>query len=144
VRLSDQRADRDRARDRAPSPWAGRALPPLLLAFGLVQIVLGLALWLTPGTFFEEVGPYGVRNDHYMGDLATFYLALGAGSLMAVVRSAWRVPVLAVALVQYALHSVNHLIDVGDADPGWLGPANLIALAATTALLGWMLRVAMR
>jgi hypothetical protein len=146
VRLSDQPADRDRAREghRVPSPWAARSLPPLLLVFGAVQIVLGLALWLVPGTFFEEIGPYGVRNDHYMGDLATFYLALGAGSLVAVVRGAWRVPVLAIAFVQYALHSLNHLIDVGEADPGWLGPANLISLAATTALLGWMLRVAWR
>jgi hypothetical protein len=136
--------DRDGERGRSVSPWAARALPPLLVVFGVIQIVLGLGLWLAPGTFFEEVGPYGVRNDHYMGDLATFYLALGAASLVAVVRSSWRVAVLAVALVQYALHSINHLIDVGDADPGWLGPANLVALAAATALLGWMLKVAMR
>jgi hypothetical protein len=116
----------------------------LLLGFGVVQVALGLALWLAPGTFFEEIGPYGVRNDHYMGDLATLYLALGAAALVAVVRPRWRVPVLVIALFQYVLHSVNHLIDVGDADPGWLGPANLISLAATAVLLGWMLRVAMR
>jgi hypothetical protein len=144
VRLSDQPADRGRERDRAPSPWAARALPPILLVFAVVQLLLGLALWITPGTFFEEVGPYGTRNDHYMGDLATFYLALGAASLVAVVRGSWRVPVLAIALLQYVLHTLNHLIDIGEADPGWLGPANLIALAATTALLGWMLRVAWR
>jgi hypothetical protein len=75
-----------------------------------------------------------------MADLATFYLALGAGALVAVFRSSWRVPVLAVALLQYVLHSINHLIDIGEADPTWLGPANLIALAATAALLGWMIR----
>ena len=146
MRLSDQPADRNRAGepDTAPSPWPHRALPVLLLVFGLVQIVLGLFLWLAPGTFFEEIGPYGVRNDHYMGDLATFYLALGAAALVAVVRARWRVPVLVVAFAQYVLHSVNHLIDIGDADPGWLGPANLIAVAATALLLGWMLRVAMR
>jgi hypothetical protein len=146
VRLSDQRARSDRAggQDQAVSPWPKRGLPMLLLVFGLVQIVLGLFLWLAPETFFEEVGPYGVRNDHYMADLATFYLALGAGALVAVVRTSWRIPVLAVALVQYVLHSLNHLIDIGEADPGWLGPANLIAVAATALLLGWMLRVAMR
>jgi hypothetical protein len=116
----------------------------LLLVFGAVQIALGLALWLAPGEFYEEVGPYGPRNDHYMADLATFYLALGAGALVAVVRARWRAPVLAVAFVQYVLHSLNHLIDIGEADPGWLGPANLISLAATALLLGWMLRVAMR
>ena len=50
----------------------------LLAVFGAGQLVLGLLLWLTPGFFFDEIGPYGVRNDHYMGDLATWYLALGA------------------------------------------------------------------
>jgi UPF0716 family protein affecting phage T7 exclusion len=54
-------------------------------------------------------------------------------------RERWRVPVLALALIQYALHSLNHLIDIGDSDPSWLGPANFVSLVLTTALLGWML-----
>ena len=61
-----------------------------------------------------------------MADLATFYLALGAVALVAVRRASWRVPVLALALVQYALHSLNHLIDIGESDPSWLGPANFV------------------
>jgi hypothetical protein len=111
----------------------------LLAVFGAGQLVLGLLLWITPGFFFDEIGPYGVRNDHYMGDLATWYLALGAVSLMSLRRVSWRVPVLALAFVQYALHSVNHLIDVGDAHPEWLGPANLVSLTLTALLLAWML-----
>jgi len=51
----------------------------------------------------------------------------------------WRVPVLTLALIQYSLHSLNHLIDIGDAHPGWLGPANFVSLVLTTVLLGWML-----
>ena len=112
----------------------------LLIVFALTQLVLGLLLWLAPGFFFEEIGPYGSRNDHYMGDLATFYLALGAVALVASRRRSWRVPVLAFALLHYALHSVNHLIDVGESDPSWLGPANLAALVLGVLLLGWMLR----
>jgi hypothetical protein len=112
----------------------------LLAVFAVAQLVLGLLLWLTPGFFFDEIGPYGVRNDHYMGDLATWYLALGAVALVAVRRPAWRLPVLVLAFVQYALHSVNHLIDVGEADPEWLGPANLVSLVLTCVLLGWMVR----
>jgi hypothetical protein len=110
----------------------------LLAVFAVAQLVLGALLWLAPGFFFDEIGPYGVRNDHYMGDLATWYLALGALALVAVRRASWRLPVLALALVQYALHSVNHLIDVGDAHPSWLGPANLVSLVLTCVLLGWM------
>lgn len=112
----------------------------LLAAFGVAQLVLGLLLWATPGFFHEEIGPYGVRNDHYMGDLAGWYLALGAAVLVAVRRPGWRVPVLAFAFLQYALHSANHLIDVGEAEPAWLGPANVVSLVLTSVLLGWMLR----
>ena len=114
-------------------------MKPLLVLFGAGQVVLGLLLWITPGFFFDEIGPYGVRNDHYLGDLATWYLALGAVTLVAVRRVSWRVPVLALAFVQYALHSFNHLIDVDHAHPKWLGPANLISLVLTTLLLAWML-----
>jgi hypothetical protein len=112
----------------------------ILIAFALGQLLLGLLLWLAPGFFFDEIGPYPPRNDHYMADLATFYLALGAVALVAVRRPSWRVPVLAFALVHYALHSLNHLIDIGEADPSWLGPANFASLLLTTLLLGWMLR----
>jgi hypothetical protein len=116
----------------------------LLIAFAAVQIVIGLLLWLTPGFFFDQIGPYGTRNDHYMGDTATWYLASGAALLVAAGRAAWRVPVLCLVAVQYALHSLNHLLDVSEADPSWLGPANLVSLALATVLLGWMLREAAR
>ena len=112
----------------------------LLIVFAIAQLALGLTLWLAPGFFYDEIGPYGPRNDHYMADLATFYLALGAAALVAVRRASWRVPVLALALIQYALHSLNHLIDIGESDPSWLGPANFASLLLTTLLLGWMLR----
>ena len=113
----------------------------LLAVFGAAQVVLGLLLWITPGFFFDEIGPYGVRNDHYMGDLATWYLALGAATFVALRHTSWRLPVLGLAFIQYALHSVNHLIDVGDAHPEWLGPANLVSLTLTAVLLAWMLNV---
>jgi hypothetical protein len=112
----------------------------LLTVFAAVQVLIGAGLWLTPGFFYEEIGPYGARNDHYMADLATWYLALGAAALVAVRRTGWRVPVLALAFIQYALHTVNHLIDVSEADPGWRGPANFVSLLLATLLLGWMLR----
>jgi hypothetical protein len=112
----------------------------LLIAFALGQLLLGVLLWVTPGFFYDEIGPFGARNDHYMGDVATFYLALGAVALIAVRRVSWRVPVLALALVQYALHSLNHLIDIGESDPGWIGPADFASLTLTAALLVWMLQ----
>ena len=112
----------------------------LLIAFALGQLLLGLLLWLTPGFFYDEIGPYPPRNDHYMADLAAFYLALGAVLLVAVRRRSWRLPLLVLALGNYALHSLNHLIDIGESDPSWLGPANFASLLLTALLLGWMVR----
>ena len=112
----------------------------LLIVFAATQVVLGLLLWLTPDFFHDEIGPYGPRNEHYMADLATFYLALGIVGFVAVRRVSWRVPILAFAVTAYTLHSLNHVLDVGDADPSWLGPANLVSIALSTLLLAWMLR----
>jgi hypothetical protein len=112
----------------------------LLIVFVVTQLVTGLLLWITPGFFYDEIGPFGPRNDHYMGDLATFYLALGAVGLISLRQVSWRVPVLAFAVIAYALHSLNHLIDVSEADPSWAGPADLILISLSTLLLAWMLR----
>jgi hypothetical protein len=64
----------------------------LLIVFAAGQLVLGALLWLTPGFFHDEIGPYGPRNDHYMGDLATWYLALGGVALVAVGRASCASP----------------------------------------------------
>jgi hypothetical protein len=112
----------------------------LLIAFAVFQLAIGVLLWLTPGFFFDEIGPYGTRNDHYMADVATWYLASGVAVLVAVRRPAWQVPLLFLVAVQYALHSLNHLLDIGETDPGWLGPANFVSLLLATVLLAWMLR----
>ena len=123
---------------------AAGALPALLLVFGAVQLLLGILMAAAPGTFFEEIGPYPPQNDHYIRDVSTFYLALGTVAILAARRPSWRVPVLAFALIQYLLHAVNHVLDVGDAETEALGPVNLVSLALTAALLGWMLAAALR
>jgi len=115
-----------------------------LLALGAGQLALGAWQILSPGTFYDVVAGFGARNDHDLRDVATFYLALGVAMLVATRRRSWRVPVLALAAVQYGLHAVNHLVDVGDADPGWVGPADLVSLALVGAVLAWLLRAAWR
>jgi hypothetical protein len=116
----------------------------LLFVFAVIQLVTGALLWLAPGFFYDQIGPFGPRNDHYMADVATFYLALGATMLVAVRRPSWRVPVLAFALIQYALHALNHLIDMGGSDPSWIGPADFASLTLGAVLLAWMLRTEQR
>jgi hypothetical protein len=45
------------------------------------------------------------------------------------------VPVLGLLTLQYALHAVSHLIDVGEPDPAWQGPFALVGLSLAAVLL---------
>ncbi len=134
-----------RGRDIAPPAEAARrhstsAMRGALAAFAALQLLTGALLWLTPGFFHDQIGPFGPRNDHYMGDLATWYLALGTLILAAVRRKEWRGPLLALALMQTGLHAFNHLLDAGAADPAWIGPVTLFLLVLVTGAILWLRR----
>jgi hypothetical protein len=114
-----------------------------LLGFAAVHLGLALLMAVSAHSFYTAVGPFGGYNGHYIRDVATFYAALGGGLLIALLRPSWRVPMLAITAIQYALHSVNHLIDIGKAHPAWNGYFDFFSLAAATVLLGWLLRAAL-
>jgi hypothetical protein len=116
----------------------------LLLLAG-VQLFLGLFLVIAPGTFVDKLAKYGSgADDHFLRDVGTFYLAMGTALLLAVRRPSWRVPVLFLVTLQYVLHTVNHLIDIGNTNPGWLGPFNFLSLLLLTVVTGWVLGGAAR
>ena len=79
-----------------------------------------------------------------MHDLSTFTAAVGAGLLIAAWTPSWRVPILAVATAQGALHLVNHLFDVGAADTRAAGIGNAVAIGISVAVLAWLLVLARR
>jgi hypothetical protein len=115
------------------------------IAIALFAVIhLGLALFMAtaPHTFYTAVGPFGALNAHYIRDVSTYEAAIGVGLAIAVRRISWRVPVLAVTTIQYGLHSVNHLVDIGKAHPAWNGYLDFFSLAAGTLLLAWLWRAA--
>ena len=117
---------------------------PLIAGYALVHVGLGAWQLISPGSFFDAIGPFGTSNPHYTRDVGTFTLALGVGLAVAYVRPAWRPGVVGYAFLQYLFHSLNHLADIGDAHPKSLGPIDFALLAATTALLGWTLLQVLR
>lgn len=94
---------------------------------------------ISPATFYEEIGPFNGRSDHYIRDGATFGMAFGILALVAVRRPTWHAPTVLGLLLNFVFHALNHLADINEADPAWLGPADFIGLAAGSALLAWML-----
>jgi hypothetical protein len=77
---------------------------------------------------------------HYTRDVGTFTLALGVAFGIAYRWPAWRIGVVGYALFQYAFHAINHLFDIGDANPESIGAIDFVALALTAPVFLWMLR----
>jgi hypothetical protein len=114
----------------------------ILLALAATQLAIGLWLAVDPGSFYDALADFGPRSDHALRDTAAFYLAAAIALFLAADRPAWRVPVLAVVGLQYGFHAVNHLIDVGDSDPSWVGWFDLVSLMAVGAVIAYALRAA--
>lgn len=112
--------------------------------FGVYHLALALFMAVAPRAFFSNIGPFGVVNPHYIRDTATFNAAIGVALLVALRRTSWRVPVLALTTLQFALHSINHLVDIGHAHPAWNGYFDFFSLTAATFMLAWLLRAALR
>jgi hypothetical protein len=122
-----------------------RSIVSALIAFYAVAHI-GLGAWqlISPGSFFDTVGPFGKSNPHYTRDVGAFTLALGVAFAIAYRWPAWRLGVVGYAVFQYTFHAVNHLADIGEADPKALGPIDFAAVALTALILAWMLREVLR
>ena len=115
-----------------------------LIVFGVYALGIGLFMLFLPGTFFDTLGTFGVRNDHYIFDNATFEIPQGLLLLAAVRRVSWRLPALGFATLHWALHSISHIVDphhgAGDLI-GWLEAGGLVA---TSVILAIALRESVR
>jgi hypothetical protein len=122
------------------TPTRSRFVGGALIAFGVYSTLLGLFMLVAPGIFYDTVGAFGPRNNHYTFDNASFELPLGLLLLAAVRRPTWRVPALAFAALHWALHSISHIIDTGHADGRLVGLLEFAGLALGTILLTVALR----
>jgi hypothetical protein len=121
-----------------------RALRAVLALVAAYHVASGALALVAPDTFFEQIGNYGVENSHYVGDVGAFVLAFGIALGIAVVRPAWRAPLLWLGAIWYGLHALNHAFDTGEARSegrGW-GDTLLIAFGGLAA--AWLARVSER
>jgi hypothetical protein len=134
--------------DSAPSVGAAAGMASTvrvgLIAFAAYHFAIAALMVFAPHTFFTAIGPFGVQNDHYLRDTATFNLAFGVSLMLAYWRVSWRTPILFCVALQFALHAINHLADIGSAHPHWLGPFDFASLALATLALVWLARESTR
>jgi hypothetical protein len=97
-------------------PFNARYLPPVCIVLGLAQLIPALWIVISPHSFFDHVGPFGVYNSHYLGDAAAFQ----AGIAVPLIAAAWieslRAGTLAVTFAAVSFHAINHWIDVNHAN----------------------------
>jgi hypothetical protein len=119
-------------------------VPIGLRTYGALQLAQGAWMVVDPGSFFDVVGPFGARNDHYTRDAATWSIALGVVLCLVAARGTRgaRAAVLLLAALQAGLHTVNHIADAGIADPGWVGVFDAVSLGAITLALLALWRLA--
>ena len=113
-----------------------RIVVAVLVSYGVYATVGGVVMIVAPDVVFSTVGGFGVRNAHYMFDIASFELPLGLLYFAAVKWPDWRVPTLAFATAHYVLHSISHLIDIGNAAIPWVGVFDFVALVLGTVAHG--------
>jgi hypothetical protein len=124
-----------------PGPDLTESRMRLALAFlGVTQLAIGAWLAIDPDSFVDEIAAFGPADHHFLRDLATFQAGIGIALLAAIARPSWRVPVLFAAFAQSALHTLNHLFDIGETDPGWQGPVNFVALVLLTGAYLYLMR----
>lgn len=112
----------------------------VLLIFGLYLVAVSLLALISPDAFHDSLGPFGPLNEHYARDGAAFELAIGLGALAAIGRPAWQPPMLWVLAMQSGFHALNHLVDIQEADPEWVGYFDFVGLTLSTLVFVWALR----
>jgi lysylphosphatidylglycerol synthetase-like protein (DUF2156 family) len=110
----------------------------VLGVLGAYLVLISIWMLVAPGSFFDAIGPFGERNDHYIRDAATFQLALGVLALVAVRRPELRWVAVGVIGLEFVLHAVNHLVDIDETSPAWVGPFDFVGLALASIALVWI------
>jgi hypothetical protein len=121
-----------------------RAIRAILAVVAAYHVLTGALALLAPDAFFDEIGTYGIENSHYVGDVGAFVLAFGIALAVAVVRPAWRAPLLWLAAIWYGLHAVNHAFDTAEAKSEARGWTDTILIAFGAAAAAWLARVSER
>ncbi len=108
------------------------------------HVITGAMALVAPDTFFDQIGHYGVENSHYVGDVGAFMLAFGVAVGIAVVRPAWRAPILWLGALWYGFHAINHAFDTGEAKSEARGWSDTLLITFGAVASAWLARVSER
>jgi hypothetical protein len=116
-----------------------KTLRTVMLVGAVYHLALGGWFLIAPGSAYDLLAEFPPENSHFLRDVSSFYLAFGLMFWIASRRPGWRAPVLALAAIQYAIHTVVHVFDVGKAATDGKGIFAAVSLGIITAALVFIL-----
>ena len=119
-------------------------LRAILLVLAVYHLLLGALMFFAPKAFYDTLGKFPPENLHYIKDTGTFYIALGVVFFVSARRRSWRTPVLVFAALEYAIHAINHLVDVSKASSDLLGWFDFFAISFIALILAALASFAWR
>ena len=121
-----------------PAPRAGTRtdlVTAVILVVGVTQLATGALALIAPGAFYDLFAGYPPENEHFVMDLGSWQIALGAIALYGARRADWSLTLLGFLAVQYVLHTIPHVLHAGDSDPGWHGAYGMATQAFRPVVL---------
>lgn len=117
----------------------------LIAFFAVVELATSLWMLAAPHSFFEQIGPFGPYNGHYLRDVAAFQAGIGIALLTSIWVRALRPGAVFALLAASALHAINHFADIDAAN----GNSNAdiidaISISLTVIVIAWLLAATLR
>lgn len=132
-------------RSAAGGDAIARLVTPAIALIAAIQLATALWMVVAPHDFFNQVGPFGAYNGHYLRDAAAFEGGLGLALAAALAWPVLRAGALAATLASTALHAVNHWVDVGEAHAGSnAGIVDAVSLTLLAVVLAGLLHRVVR
>lgn len=117
----------------------------MIAVFAAIQIGVSLWMVLAPRSFFENLGPFGVYNGHYLRDTAAFQGGIGLALAASIWFRALRPGAVAALLAAFVLHAINHFVDINAANgDSHADVIDAISITLGALAIGWLLARVLR
>jgi hypothetical protein len=116
---------------------ADRALVPGTALIAATFLIIAAWMVIDPRSFYEQVGPFGPYNVHYIGDAAAFQAGVGVALGASIWIPSLRAGALLAAAAMTGLHAINHWIDINEAN----GDSNADVFDAVSLTIQFLLTV---
>lgn len=122
-----------------------RLVTALIAVFAFIELATSLWMVAAPTSFFNNIGPFGIYNGHYLRDVAAFQAGIGVALLSSIWMHALRPGAVCALLAASVLHGANHFADLNAANNGsHADVVDAIAISLSVLVAAWLFAATLR